>query len=206
MVENIERHIQEGKTPFNASIVAARELAGPILAMTVTLISVYVPIGLQGGLTGTLFREFAITLAGAITISAIVAITLSPMLGARMLKAHREIDAPLAKTFNRFSAWYSEKLNVTLENRGGIYLFWVGIALLCFPLYLFSAKELAPTEDQGVIFGIVDSQANATMDQASHYGKIVNKAFMDKSARRYFRCSYSANYTASLAGRWTISG
>jgi len=178
MVENIERHIQEGQTPFNASITAARELAGPILAMTVTLISVYVPIGLQGGLTGTLFREFAITLAGAITISAIVAITLSPMLGSRMLKAHREIDAPLAKPFNRFQAWYSEKLLYTLENRKGVYLFWIGIALLCFPLYNMSPKELAPVEDQGVIFGIVDSQANATMEQSSHYAKIVNKTFM----------------------------
>jgi len=182
MVENIERHIQEGKTPFNASIIAARELAGPILAMTVTLISVYVPIGLQGGLTGTLFREFAITLAGAITISAIVAITLSPMLGSRMLTSHREIDAPLAKPFNRFSAWYAKKLNVTLENRLGVYIFWIGIAALCFPLYSMSPKELAPTEDQGVIFGIVDSQANSTMDQSSHYAKIVNKAFMDNPA------------------------
>lgn len=179
MVENIERHIQEGKTPFNASIVAARELAGPILAMTVTLVSVYVPIGLQGGLTGTLFREFAITLAGAITISAIVAITLSPMLGSRMLKAHREIDAPLANAFNRFQAWYSVKLDYTLQNRKAVYLFWGGIALLCFPLYSMSPKELAPTEDQGVIFGVVDSQANATMDQSSHYAKVVNKSFMD---------------------------
>jgi multidrug efflux pump len=179
MVENIERHIQEGLSPFNASLVAARELAGPILAMTVTLISVYVPIGLQGGLTGTLFREFAITLAGAITISAIVAITLSPMLGSRMLKAHRELDAPLAKSFNRFQAWYSEKLNLSLQNRKAIYIFWGGIALLCFPLYSMSPKELAPTEDQGVVFGIVDSQANATMDQSSHYAKVVNKAFMD---------------------------
>ncbi|GGY68982.1 acriflavine resistance protein B [Cellvibrio zantedeschiae] len=179
MVENIERHIQEGKTPFNASIIAARELAGPILAMTVTLVSVYVPIGLQGGLTGTLFREFAITLAGAITISAIVAITLSPMLGSRMLKAHREIDAPLAKVFDRFQAWYSNKLEYTLQNRKAVYAFWVGIALLCFPLYSMSPKELAPTEDQGVVFGVVDSQANATMDQSSHYAKVVNKAFMD---------------------------
>ncbi len=179
MVENIERHIQEGKSPFNASIVAARELAGPILAMTVTLVSVYVPIGLQGGLTGTLFREFAITLAGAITISAIVAITLSPMLGSRMLKAHREIDAPLAKSFDRFQAWYSKKLEYSLQNRKAVYIFWIGIALLCFPLYSFSPKELAPTEDQGVIFGVVDAQSNATMDQASHYGKVVNKAFMD---------------------------
>ncbi|MET0356497.1 MAG: efflux RND transporter permease subunit [Cellvibrio sp.] len=179
MVENIERHIQEGKSPFNASIVAARELAGPILAMTVTLISVYVPIGLQGGLTGTLFREFAITLAGAITISAIVAITLSPMLGSRMLKPHRELKAPLANSFNRFQDWYSKKLEYSLQNRKAVYIFWVGIALLCFPLYNMSPKELAPVEDQGVIFGIVDSQANATMDQSSHYAKIVNKAFSD---------------------------
>ncbi len=179
MVENIERHIQEGKTPFNASIVAARELAGPILAMTVTLISVYVPIGLQGGLTGTLFREFAITLAGAITISAIVAITLSPMLGSRMLKPHKGNGAPLENVFNRFQAWYSNKLEYTLNNRKGVYIFWIGIALLCFPLYSFSPKELAPTEDQGVIFGIVDAQSNSTMDQSSHYGKVVNKAFSD---------------------------
>ena len=204
MVENIERHIQEGKTPFNASIIAARELAGPILAMTVTLISVYVPIGLQGGLTGTLFREFAITLAGAITISAIVAITLSPMLGSRMLKSHRELDAPLAKSFNRFSNWYSAKLNLSLENRAGVYIFWVGIALLCFPLYLFSPKELAPTEDQGVIFGIVDSQANATMDQSSHYSKIVNKAFMDnpETAFTFQLTSPTAGFAGMVLKPW----
>lgn len=178
MVENIERHIQEGKSPFNAALVAARELAGPILAMTVTLISVYVPIGLQGGLTGTLFREFAITLAGAVSISAIIAITLSPMLGSRMLKPHREIKAPLAKPFERFAAYYSEKLNFTLQHRGGIYVFWVGVALLCIPLYMFSPKELAPGEDQGVIFGIVDAPANSTMENSSYSGKIINKAFM----------------------------
>ncbi|MES2675685.1 MAG: efflux RND transporter permease subunit [Pseudomonadota bacterium] len=178
MVENIERHIQEGLSPYNASITAARELAGPIIAMTITLISVYVPIGLQGGLTGTLFREFAITLAGAITISAIVALTLSPMLASRMLKPHREIKAPLANSFARFQSFYSEKLNYTLQNRAAVYVFWIVISLLCIPLYMNSKPELAPTEDQGVIFGIVDAPANATIDQTSHYGKLVNKAFM----------------------------
>ncbi len=178
MVENIERHIQEGLSPFNASITAARELAGPIIAMTITLISVYVPIGLQGGLTGTLFREFAITLAGAITISAIVALTLSPMLASRMLKPHREIKAPLANIFARFQNFYSEKLDYTLRNRNAVYIFWIGITLLCIPLYLMSKQELAPMEDQGVIFGIVDSPANATVDQSSHYNKVVNKVFM----------------------------
>lgn len=178
MVENIERHIQEGMKPYPAAITAARELAGPILAMTVTLVSVYIPIGLQGGLIGSLFREFAITLAGAVTISAIVAITLSPMLGSRMLKPHTGLKAPLEKPFARFRTWYVEKLKVSLENRAGVYVFWLGITALCFPLYSMSAKELAPAEDQGVIFGIVDAQANSTVDQSSHYGKQVNEAFM----------------------------
>ncbi|UTA47672.1 efflux RND transporter permease subunit [Simiduia sp. 21SJ11W-1] len=178
MVENIERHIQEGKPPFAASIIAARELAGPILAMTVTLISVYLPIGLQGGLTGTLFREFAITLAGAVTISAVVAITLSPMLGSRMLKPHKSLNAPLGKLFDRFQAYYSLRLASTLAHRPAVYVVWVGIALICLPLYLFSTKELAPLEDQGVIFGILESPANATLDQASFYAKEVNEVFM----------------------------
>lgn len=178
MVENIERHIQDGMKPFQAAIVSARELAGPILAMTVTLASVYIPIGLQGGLIGSLFREFAITLAGAVTISAIVAITLSPMLGSRMLKPHTGLKAPLEKPFERFREWYGRKLAASLQNRMGVYVFWVGITILCFPLYSMSPKELAPTEDQGVIFGIVDAQANSTVDQSSHYGKQVNEAFM----------------------------
>lgn len=178
MVENIERHIQEGMKPFPAAIVSARELAGPILAMTVTLASVYIPIGLQGGLIGSLFREFAITLAGAVTISAIVAITLSPMLGSRMLKPHTGLKAPLEKPFERFREWYGRKLETSLQNRAGVYIFWIGITALCFPLYSMSPKELAPTEDQGVIFGIVDAQANSTVDQSSHYGKQVNEAFM----------------------------
>ncbi|MDZ7902383.1 MAG: efflux RND transporter permease subunit [Rheinheimera sp.] len=167
MVENIERHIQEGLKPYKAAIVAARELAGPIIAMTITLISVYVPIGLQGGLTGTLFREFAITLAGAVAISAIVAIVLSPMMASRMLKPHSEIKAPLSNLFDRFTHFYNRTLQVTLKNRWGVYLFWVAIAGLTVPLYMNSAPELAPTEDQGVIFGIVDSSADC------HYRSII---------------------------------
>ncbi len=178
MVENIERHIQDGLKPFKAALVAARELGGPIIAMTVTLVSVYVPIGLQGGLTGTLFREFAITLAGAVTISAIVAITLSPMMASKMLKPHTSLKAPLDGIFNRFKHFYSRQLDNSLNNRIGVYVFWLGISALCIPLYSMSPKELAPTEDQGVIFGIVDSPANATVDQSSFYGKAVNEAFM----------------------------
>ena len=87
MVENVERHLQLGKTPFQAAKDAARELVGPIIAMTITLAAVYAPIGIQGGLTGALFREFAFTLAGAVIVSGIVALTLSPMMGSKLLRA-----------------------------------------------------------------------------------------------------------------------
>lgn len=179
MVENIERHIEEGKKPFEASIIAARELAGPIIAMTVTMISVYVPIGIIGGLTGTLFREFAITLAGAVTISAVVALTLSPMLGSRFLKAHKTSSVPLAGVFQRFQQFYSRKLDATLANRSGVYVLWIAIALLAAVMYLQSNKELAPVEDQGVIFNIIESPANATVDQSAFYGRLLNQAIME---------------------------
>lgn len=178
MVENIERHIQDGKSPYQASIIAARELAGPILAMTVTLISVYLPIGFLGGLTGTLFREFAITLAGAVTISAVVAITLSPMLGSRFLKPHTKVTAPLGNIFDRFQVYYAKKLNVTLSNRPGVFVFWCGISVLAVVMYIMSPKELAPVEDQGFILNLVDAPANSTVDQSSFYGKMVNEALM----------------------------
>ena len=102
VVENVNRHLDEGMSPFAAAIQAARELGGPIIAMTVVLIAVYVPIGFQGGLTGALFTEFAFTLVGAVTVSAIVALTLSPMMCSRLLKPHHERRSRLAGAFHRF--------------------------------------------------------------------------------------------------------
>ena len=87
MVENIERHLHDGKSAYQAAIEAARELVGPIIAMTITLAAVYAPVGIQGGLTGALFREFAFTLAGAVIVSGVVALTLSPMMGSRLLRS-----------------------------------------------------------------------------------------------------------------------
>lgn len=177
MVENIERHIEEGKTPIQAALVGARELAGPIIAMTVTLVSVYVPIGFQGGLTGTLFREFAITLAGAVSISAIVALTLSPMLGSRWLKTHKKVQAPLGAVFDSFQTFYSRTLTGSLKNRPAVYLFWVVIAILAVVMYMMSPTELAPNEDQGVIFGITEAPANSTIDQSVFYVDQANDVY-----------------------------
>ena len=180
VVENVQRHLSEGKSPIDAAIMGARELVGPIIAMTITLAAVYTPIGLQGGLTGSLFREFAFTLAGAVTISGIVALTLSPMMSAKVLKPgleERGFAAKIARVFDRIRAVYGRWLDVTLETRPAVYTVWFIVGLLTIPMFIMSAKELAPTEDQGVIFGILDAPANATLDQTSHFAAAANRAF-----------------------------
>ena len=178
MVENIERHIAEGKTSLQASITAARELLSPIMAMTITLICVYLPIAFQGGLTGTLFREFAVTLAGAITISAIVAITLSPMLGAKMLNKKTASRAPLEKTYKRLRGIYKRFLDASLDNRKITYATWIVLSLLIVPMYMSSPKELAPLEDQGVIMNLVEAPSDATLDHMVFYAEQINDVMM----------------------------
>jgi multidrug efflux pump len=180
VVENIERHMGEGKTPLEAALVGARELVGPIIAMTITLAAVYLPIGLQGGLTGSLFREFAFTLAGAVTISGVVALTLSPLMSAVLLKPGSEehgLAGRISRDFNRLKNFYGRLLDGTLAARPAVYTVWIVISLLTIPMFTMSAKELAPTEDQGVIFGIIDSAANSTLDQNSMFAAAVNKEF-----------------------------
>jgi len=181
VVENVERHLREGGTPFDAAIIGARELIGPLIAMTITLAAVYAPIGLQGGLTGALFREFAFTLAGAVTISGIVALTLSPMMCSRLMKpgiGERGLAGRITRDFGRLRNFYGRILDVSLHSRPAVYLVWVVIGLLAIPMFIMSPVELAPMEDQGVIFGIVDAAANATLDQTSQYTAAVNRAFL----------------------------
>src|SRR6184192_687725 len=151
MVENVERHLQLGQRPFEAAIAAARELAGPVVAMTITLAAVYAPIGIQGGLTGALFREFAFTLAGAVIVSGVVALTLSPMMGSRLLRtgdAERGLAGWINRRFDAVRRTYVRMLIATLNYRPVVFALWAIVAALMIPLYLFSPKELAPTEDQ----------------------------------------------------------
>jgi multidrug efflux pump len=180
VVENVERHLREGQPPFDAAILAARELANPIIAMTITLAAVYAPIGLQGGLTGSLFREFAFTLAGAVTISGIVALTLSPMMSSRLLKAGHD-DHGFARlvnnTFERIKRGYGRLLDVALSSRPYVYTVWIIVGALGFVMISMAPAELAPAEDQGVIFGIVDASANATLDQTSRFAGAIYKAY-----------------------------
>jgi multidrug efflux pump len=168
MVENVERHIQLGERPFPAALKAARELVGPIIAMTITLAAVYLPIGIQGGLTGALFREFAFTLAGAVIISGVVALTLSPMMSSKLLRSgdpERGFAGWINRRFDSVRSTYTRLLTRTLNYRPVVFAVWVIVALLIVPFYMFSQRELAPKEDQSVVFGIIQAAPNSTLDQ-----------------------------------------
>jgi len=174
VVENVDRHMKEGKSPFESALLGARELGGPIIAMTIVLIAVYVPIGYQGGLTGALFTEFAFTLAGAVTVSGVIALSLSPMMASRMFRAGQDdtwlvhkIDA----LFDRLHTSYQRRLHGSLDT-------WkvqvvMGGLLLLGAVYLFatSASELAPEEDQGLVAAHVQGAPNATAQQMLGYAR-----------------------------------
>jgi len=172
MVENVERHLHMGKNPIQAAKDAARELVGPIIAMTITLAAVYAPIGIQGGLTGALFREFAFTLSGAVIVSGIVALTLSPMMGSRLLRpgaSDRGFAGVVNRRFESVRSLYSRMLTGTLRYRPVVLTLWVIVAALMIPFYMFSQRELAPAEDQGVVFGVIQASPNSTIDQTNIY-------------------------------------
>ncbi len=174
MVENVERHIREGKPRIQAALIGARELVAPVISMTITLAAVYAPIGFQGGLTGVLFKEFAFTLAAAVVVSGVTALTLSPVLSAYMVPAHgREgrFTRFVNGIFDRLKRVYGRTLDVTLNLRWTMALAAFVITLGAVPLYMFSGKELAPTEDEGGVFFILnaapDSTLNATVRSAT---------------------------------------
>src|SRR5713101_6132100 len=172
MVENVERHLHMGQKPFDAAIAAARELVGPIIAMTITLAAVYTPVAIQGGLTGALFREFAFTLAGAVIVSGIVALTLSPMMGSKLLRAgdtERGFAGWVNRRFERVRRLYERTLTGTLHYRPVVLTVWAIVAVLMIPFYMFSQRELAPAEDQGVVFGVIQASPNSTIDQTRLY-------------------------------------
>ncbi len=180
VVENVERHIREGRTPYHAALLGARELVGPVIAMTITLAAVYVPIGIQGGLTGALFREFAFTLAGAVFISGVVALTLSPVMSSRLLRGERQhhwFTRKVESAFDRLRVRYASMLATTLNFRPAVYAVWIGLSILLVPLYMFSPGELAPHEDQSFVFGAIDVPANATLEQVTTYSSQVGNIF-----------------------------
>lgn len=184
MVENIHRHIEEGMVPFDAAIQGARELAWPIIAMSTTLVAVFLPIGFVEGITGTLFIEFAFTLAGSVVISGIVALTLSPMLASRLLKAHGpegkgRLEGWLDTRFERLRGRYQRTLHGALDDLAVVLVFGLIVLVSCYFLFITSPSELEPAEDQGFVLAIVSADAGATLESLERNTAVMN-GYMDE--------------------------
>jgi len=179
VVENVYRHIEEGLSPPQAAMIGAREIAGPVITMTLTLAAVYAPIGFLGGVTGTLFREFAFTLAGAVIISGVVAVTLSPMMCSLFLRhgaAERGFARVLDRGFNSLANWYGRRLERSLDYRPVTALFAVAVFVALGFMYVNTKKELAPEEDQGVLFALTKAPQYSNLDYQDAYGEELDKA------------------------------
>jgi len=182
VVENVQRHILEGHSRKKAALIGSRELVGPIIAMTITLAAVYAPIGFQGGLTGMLFREFAFTLAAAVLVSGVVAVTLSPIMSATLLSPSgkegwltRQVNAG----FTFVQIRYGRLLVKVLALRWAIAVSTLLVAFAAWPLYIFSAKELAPVEDQGAIAVVLEAAPDATLKSSTKWATQLAKKFTE---------------------------
>jgi len=172
VVENIQRHIEEGMRPMDAALKGARELFTPIIAMTITLVAVYAPIGFSGGLTGSLFSEFAFTLAGAVLVSGVVALTLSPTMCARLLRediGSNRLEQFLDRVFGRLRNAYARRLHGTLDYVPVTLVFSIGVLISIYFMFISAPQELAPEEDQGVILISATAAANTSPDQLRRY-------------------------------------
>ena len=181
VLENIHRHIEEGLKPLDAAIVGMKEIFVPIVSMTITLAAVYAPIGFTQGLTGTLFREFAFTLAGAVVISGIIAVTLSPMMSAMLLKPHahggqKGFAGFVDRTFTKLENWYSRRLSGSLDYRPITLLIVAAILGTTVFLFMKTPSELAPEEDQGAYLGFVQTPQYATVDYTQAFASGFTRA------------------------------
>ena len=180
VVENVHRHIEQGKTPMQASLVGARELALPIIAMTTTLVAVYAPIGFMGGLVGTLFTEFAFALAGAVLISGVVALTLSPMLSSRVLRTSSgegRFEHAVENFFNGLAERYRRALRGSLETLPVTLVFAAVVLLSIYFMFVSSKSELAPDEDQSILFFQATAPQTATIDYNEAYVRQIVSLF-----------------------------
>lgn len=194
VVENVHRHIEEGKTPLAAAMIGAREVAGPVIAMTLTLAAVYAPIGLMGGLTGALFREFALTLAGAVVVSGVVALTLSPVMSSLLLPA-KQSEGRVAHAaewfFGGLTRRYARALDFSLHHRwltGTLAL----LVMISLPLlYLMPQRELAPTEDQAIVLTAIKAPQHANLNYVERFAYKLDEVY---------------NRMPETESRWIING
>ncbi len=202
VVENIYRHIGEGLKPLQAALVGAREIAKPVIATTIVLIVVYAPIGLLGGLTGVLFKEFAFTLVGTIIISTIIALTLSPMMCSRILKptvANNAYARFITKLFDKLQRRYERFLTESLRTRSVTIIFVVMVLTMLIAMFQFVQTELAPEEDQGVIFVFSKAPDHTSIDYLNKYTAPYNDIFRD------YENEYQSSFMANGFGGPTVS-
>lgn len=180
VVENVYRHIEEGQPPVTAALLGAREIAGPVIAMTITLAAVYAPIGFMGGLTGSLFREFAFTLAGAVLVSGVVALTLSPMMASVLLTPallEGRFVQLVERGFLRLTRAYASFLRISLDSRPAVFVFVLGILVGLVLLFTGAKRELAPPEDQGAILTAVKGPQYANLDYTEAFNQRLEQVF-----------------------------
>ena len=179
VLENVDRHIKEGETPFRAAIIGTREIAVPVISMTIALVAVYSPMALMGGITGTLFKEFALTLAGSVFISGIIALTLSPMMSSKMLKHESsKFEDRVNRTLTKLTSVYTYILGLVMQTRKTILVFAVIIFATLPTLFMSLSSELTPTEDKGAFLGMVTAPSNVNVDYVQQavkpYEEILN--------------------------------
>ncbi|WCE29697.1 multidrug efflux RND transporter permease subunit [Vibrio sp. SCSIO 43137] len=188
VLENVDRHIKLGESPFRAAIIGTREIAIPVIAMTLTLGAVYAPIAMMGGITGSLFKEFALTLAGSVFVSGIVALTLSPMMCSKMLLAHAEpnrFERAVHNVLDRMTDRYSRILSVVMQRRPVIIAFAFIVFASLPMLFKFIPSELAPSEDKGVVMLMGTGPSNANLDYLQNTMNDVNKVLTDQPELEY---------------------
>ncbi len=204
VVENIHRHIEEGLTPFAAALKGAREIAGPVIAMTITLAAVYAPIGFMSGLTGALFKEFAFTLASSVIISGIIALTLSPMMCSKVLQTEQSTNRFvrfLDQHFDRLKQYYQRRLNSVLDYRPVTVVFAIIVLTSCYFLYGNTKQELAPDEDQSVLFAQATAPQYANLDYLSAYTREFDKIFASfPETAGYFIINGGPDPTTAFSG------
>jgi multidrug efflux pump len=181
VVENIHRHMEDGMKPIPAAVQGMREITGPVIAMTITLAAVLAPLAFTGGLTGALFSEFAFTLAGAVILSGIIALTITPMMSGRILKeGHASgFQAWVDRTFERFSGWYERRVDSSLDYRPVTSFMVLVLAGVTGFMFLNTSTELAPEEDQGALFAILNGPRYATSDYTQMYIDDLGRATAD---------------------------
>ncbi|MCU0901093.1 MAG: efflux RND transporter permease subunit [Cypionkella sp.] len=181
VVENIHRHIEEGMSPAAASIKGMKEITGPVIAMTITLVAVLAPLAFTGGLTGSLFTEFALTLAGSVLISGVVALTITPAMSARILK-HGEagrFQRIVDRTLDGLSNWYERRVSSSLDYRPVTLLMVVSLVGALGFMFVNTSSELAPEEDQGALFAILNGPRYATLDYTNAFTTEISKRTAD---------------------------